>query len=43
MPIGLCHYPSSWGDNMENSGNQPYPVQFDVDYPEGGGTGFLFS
>ena len=21
---------------MENSGNQPYPVQFDVDYPEGG-------
>ena len=24
------------GDNMENSGNQPYPVQFDVDYPEGG-------
>ena len=24
------------GDNMENGGNQPYPVQFDVDYPEGG-------
>ena len=21
---------------MENGGNQPYPVQFDVDYPEGG-------
>ena len=23
-------------DDMENTGNQPYPVQFDVDYPEGG-------
>ena len=30
------HYPGQMGDNMENGGNQPYPVQFDVDYPEGG-------
>ena len=30
------HYPEQMGGNMENGGNQPYPVQFDVDYPEGG-------
>ena len=36
MRVAHSHRPGYMGGNMENSGNQPYPVQFDVDYPEGG-------